>query len=362
MVCLNRWPRNGLVPLASFPDNRLYGGVSSRIVSIRDGCLNLTTGSPRLDLAHWAATLRRLGVGDFRDDPCRRFVYLFRVCREMPTPFVDIHCHLLPGIDDGATDEAVSLEMARMAVESGTQTIIATPHQLGSYGTNRGADIRRQVDLLQRRLTHANIPLTVLPGGDVRIEDGMMEKIASGEVLTLADRGRHVLLELPHELYFPLEPVLEQLRRRGLVGILSHPERNMGLLRQPTITASLVEAGCLMQVTAGSLVGAMGPAPQRMAEWMLSENLVHFVATDAHGIRSRRPRMKRAFERIWELAGKSIATQLCATNPAAVATGQPVAPFVRSKESGGWRRVLKQVTRPFRPADGRADTPRRRAA
>lgn len=280
----------------------------------------------------------------------------------MPTPFVDIHCHLLPGIDDGAADEAVSLAMARMAVESGTQTIIATPHQLGSYGANRGPEIRRRVDQLQRRLAHANIPLTVLPGGDVRIEDGMMEKIASGEVLTLADRGRHVLLELPHELYFPLEPVLEELRRRGLVGILSHPERNLGLLRQREITARLVEAGCLMQVTGGSFLGAMGPAPQRMAEWMLSENLIHFVATDAHGIRSRRPRMRRAFERLWELAGKSIATQLCAANPAAVATGQPVAPFARSSGSTGWRSIWKQVSRPFRPAPSFAEAPHRRAA
>ena len=173
--------------------------------------------------------------------------------------------------------------MARLAVNEGTKTIIATPHQLGSFGHNRGDEIRRLVAELQLRLDDEQVPLKVLPGADVRIEPGMIERIIDGGVLTLGDHSRHVLLELPHELYFPIQSVLDELARRKLVGVLSHPERNAGILRQPDVLAPLAAAGCLMQLMAGSLCGSFGPICQEFVEWMLEEGLVHFVASDGHG-------------------------------------------------------------------------------
>ncbi len=238
--------------------------------------------------------------------------------------FVDIHCHLLPGIDDGAASWDESLEMARMAADDGIRTVVVTPHQLGSYAQNDGATIRSLTAELQRRLTAAGISLNVLPGADVRIEEDLLAKLKSGDVLTLADRGLHVLLELPHEMYFPLEPLLERLRAAGMVGVLSHPERNEGLLADPRPIEPLIRQGCLMQITAGSLMGSFGPPPQQMAEWMLSKGLVHFVATDAHGVRSRRPLMSRAFHRVEKLIGREAAVEICCRNPALVAEGRPV--------------------------------------
>lgn len=256
--------------------------------------------------------------------------------------FVDIHCHLLPGIDDGASDWDDALVMARMAVEEGTSTIIATPHQLGNFGHNRGDDIRRRVQELQRRLDEADVPLRVLPGADVRIEADMVAGLKRGDVLTLGDHGCHVLLELPHELYLPLDSLLEDLSRKNMVGILSHPERNQGILRQPDVLLPLVEAGCLMQITGGSLSGSFGPDAQGLAEWMLSQGLVHFVATDAHGTRSRRPLMRRAFERICELVDDETAMELCGDNPARVAEARSVSPGRRAVRQaprrGWWRR------------------------
>jgi protein-tyrosine phosphatase len=252
----------------------------------------------------------------------------------MTVSFVDIHCHLLPGIDDGAKDWDESLAMARLAVEDGTATIIATPHQLGNYGGNDGDAIRRLVAELQQRFDAAQIPLRVLPGADVRIEPELVERLTRGDVLTLGDHRRHVLLELPHELYLPLEPLLEQLSRRKIVGILSHPERNQGILRQPEVLAPLVEGGCLLQITAGSLCGTFGPVCQQFSEWLLAEGMVHFVATDAHGPRSRRPLMQRAFERVVELSGEAAAIELCSRNPGCVAAGESV--------RGGRRAVRRQ--------------------
>ena len=259
----------------------------------------------------------------------------------MHAGFVDIHCHLLPGIDDGSADWETTLGMARMAVADGTKAIIVTPHQLGNFAQNRGDDIRAWTQQLQQVLDQHDIPLRVLPGGDVRIEDGMIEGLVSGAVMTLGDLRRHVLLELPHELYFPLEGVLASLRRHGMIGILSHPERNRGLLREPDLLPSLVEGGCLMQVTAGSLMGTFGPRSQELAEWMLEQGLVHFIATDAHGTKSRRPLLHRAFERVAELTDEATALDLCCHYPALVASGKTVPAGTRkTRRRGGWRNLF----------------------
>ena len=238
-------------------------------------------------------------------------------------------------MDDGAKDIATSLAMARMAVEDGIGTILVTPHQLGSYATNRGDIVRRRTAELTVMLARHAIRLTVLPGGDVRIEEDLVQRIAAGDVLTLGDHGRHVLLELPHELYVPLEPNLDRLAAAGVVGILSHPERNVGILHQPTLLGPLVDRGCLMQVTAGSLTGSFGGASRRLAEWMLSEGLVHFLATDAHALQARRPRLRPAFERAAACVDMETAIDLCCRNPVAIAAGHDIAAGRRDKRGTG---------------------------
>lgn len=258
--------------------------------------------------------------------------------------FVDIHCHLAPGIDDGAKSWEDTLEMARLAVSEGIGTIICTPHQCGNFSHNTGDSIRKLVADVQKRLEENAIPLTVLPGADVRIELGLVAMLRRGEVLTLADRGRHVLLELPHEVYVPLDRLLEELGSAKITGILSHPERNEGILARPALVPPLVDSGCLMQVTAGSLLGAFGPLSQELAETLVQQGLVHFISTDAHGPKSRRPLLRQAFDRCVQLAGEPAATLMCSTNPAEVAAGRSVTGgripvSTRSKASsalGGW--------------------------
>jgi protein-tyrosine phosphatase len=252
-------------------------------------------------------------------------------------PFVDIHCHLVPDIDDGAKTWEESLAMARMAVADGIETIVVTPHQLGAYGQNTGDIIRARTRQLQQFLHDNDVPLRLLPGGDVRIEAEMIARLCTGEVMTLADRRKHVLLELPHELYFPLEGVLDDLSAIGMAGILSHPERNQGILKNRELLEPLVDKGCLMQITAGSLMGTFGPHCQQFCEWMLQRGLVHFVATDAHSPKSRRPLMSRAFERVAELTDWSSALEFCCRNPAAVAAGKEVISGRRTvKKKAGW--------------------------
>lgn len=252
-----------------------------------------------------------------------------------PEPFVDIHCHLLPGIDDGASDWDTSLAMSEMAVEDGIRTIVVTPHQLGNYTENRGDAIRALTAELQQRLEQAGTALSVLPGGDVRIEPEMIDGLKSGEILTLGDHRRHVLLELPHELYFPLDGLLKELHSLGMVGILSHPERNMGILGQLKIVERLVEQGCLMQVTADSMTGSFGSAIKTFSDKLIQRGLVHFVSSDAHGLDSRRPILGDAFQRVLQLAGWQFAVEACCRFPAAVAAGRNVPQGRRPVEKRG---------------------------
>ena len=245
-----------------------------------------------------------------------------RVNMERDTGFIDIHAHLIPGLDDGAESWDESLAMGRMAVDDGLHSIIVTPHQLGAY-RNHADTIRQQTELLQQRLLSARIDLRVFPGGDVRIEPDLIQRLEAGEVMSLAG-GPYVLLELPHELYFPLEPVLQQLRRAGYRGVLSHPERNQGILADPSVLAGLVDAGCVMQVTAGSLLGTFGPASRELGEMMVRQRLCHVVASDAHGVKRRRPLLSRAFRHVASMTDWATAEALFCQHPAQILSGEEI--------------------------------------
>ena len=249
---------------------------------------------------------------------------------ERPPDFVDIHCHLLPDLDDGARGWEETLAMAELAAADGISAIVATPHQLGNYAANHGDEIRACVGRLQSLLDERGIPLRVLPGADARIEPGMIAKVQSGEVLTLADRGRHVLVELPHEVYLPLERLLANLQAAGLSGILSHPERNAGIMARPKVVKSLVDRGCLIQVTAAALIGGFGSRARQVAESLVKQGLVHFVGSDAHSARSRPPLLSQAFHRVAEIAGRDVAVELFCRNPAAVVSGREIVPGARN--------------------------------
>lgn len=243
---------------------------------------------------------------------------------DVPEPFVDVHCHLLPGLDDGARGWDEALEMARLAAADGIRLVVATPHQLGRFRGNTAAVVRQRVRQLQAQFDRQDIAVRVLPGADVRVEHDLVERLRADDVLTLGDHGRHVLLELPHELYLPLESLLQELAAFGIVGILSHPERNGGIQEDPAIVARLVAAGCLMQLTADSLLGAFGRRSQVLSEQLLQQGLSHFVSSDAHGARKRLPVLRRAYDRVRGLVGEPTAIELFCRNPGHVAAGRDV--------------------------------------
>jgi protein-tyrosine phosphatase len=261
--------------------------------------------------------------------------------QNLPT---DIHCHLLPGLDDGPSDWDESLDMARMAADDGIAAVVATPHQLGASAGVSAEAVRAATVRMQELLDERAIPLRVLCGAEARIEPDLVAKIRGGRVLTLADRGRHVLLELPHDICFPLDRLLAELRVAGLVGILSHPERNRGILSRPDAARELVNRGMLMQITAGSLTGDFGPPAQGLAQWLVKQRLVHFVASDAHDTKVRMPLLRCARQRIAKLAGEEMAYIVCCENPTRVAEGQHISQIdgrAKPAAAGGWLRGKK---------------------
>lgn len=248
------------------------------------------------------------------------------------SPLIDIHCHLLPDLDDGAASWGESLLMAQIAAADGIRKIVVTPRQLGSHSHNHGDCIRQRTEQLRVQLQEQGLDLEIYPGAEVWLESGVARQVASGEVLTLGDHSKHLLVELPHVADEQTDRLLDELLSDGITPILAHPERHPLITSQPHLLEQRVERGCLVQITAGSLMGLYGPDSQSFAEWLLTEDLVHFVASGAHGARSRRPLLQRAFARTAEQVGMERAHRLFCRHPGLVVDGADVQPFrVRRK-------------------------------
>jgi protein-tyrosine phosphatase len=217
---------------------------------------------------------------------------------------IDLHCHVLPGIDDGPETIEDSLALARASVAAGVRTIVATPHVSAHY-PNRPETIRGLVDQLNERLVAEGVELEILAGAEIamtavaEIEDSQLERLRLGG-------GEWILLEPPFSSVAPaLEMIVGDLKRRGNRILLAHPERCPAIHRDPRMLRSLVAGGVLTSITAGSLVGRFGSTVRRFAMQLVQDELVHNVASDAHGLGGRAPGIRDELEQagLGELTG-----------------------------------------------------------
>jgi len=258
-----------------------------------------------------------------------------RLARFRVSECVDVHCHCLPGLDDGPATMEQALDLCRALVDDGVTTVIATPHQLGRFdGQVASDDIRKAVDDLGKALAAEGVPLSVVPGADVRVDERIPSLLRGDRILTLADDGRYLLLELPHEAFLDVRPLLEELVSRGITPILSHPERNRFLLQRPEIALSWAERGALLQVTAAGLLGDFGPAAERASWQWLRLGAVALVASDAHDTDGRRPRVSDAIDAIARRLGTPAAFRLCMLNPVRVLAGKGIPAFSGTRRPG----------------------------
>lgn len=231
---------------------------------------------------------------------------------------IDLHCHILPGIDDGAHDLAMSLDMARLFVDQGVSHVACTPHILPGLYHNTGPQIRQAVLALQSALAQSDIPLTLVTGADNHVTPDFVAGLRSGHLLTIADT-RYVLVEPPHHVAPPqLDVMFFNLLVAGYVPILTHPERLTWIEQRYDLMRQLASRGVWMQITAGSLVGRFGRRARYWAERMVDEGLVHLLATDAHDPVRRPPELAEGRRRVALRVGEREADHMVMTRPAAI--------------------------------------------
>jgi protein-tyrosine phosphatase len=208
-----------------------------------------------------------------------------------------------------------ALKLCRALVVEGIATVVATPHQLGRYdGRNDGSQVRDAVDVLTVALAEHSIPLEVLGGGEVRIDERIPAMLRGGQVLTLAG-GDYLLLELPESGYLDPLPLIRFLGRGGITAIIAHVERYREVQKRLEIVNPWIEAGAALQINAGSLTGNFGRDAERTSWHLIDQEFRLLVATDAHDIRARPPQLSHAAELIERRFGVDTAVRTCIENP-----------------------------------------------
>lgn len=261
------------------------------------------------------------------------------------TEMIDLHAHILPRLDDGAEDLEESVEMCRTSYRDGVRTIVATPHILpGVYKNNRSTILAKTRELNEvvkkfgvesseygvknpdPRTQPLNDPtdaFKILPGADVHFSPNLLQLCENGEILTVNDDGRYLMVEFDFmSLPYQGEQVLFQLISHGITPVITHPERNFEIARNPNRYYQMVHMGCLGQVTAMSLTGEFGPEVKRVAERLLAHRLIHFIASDTHSLRERPPVLSRAVREAEKKVGGEEAQKMVTDYPRALLEGR----------------------------------------
>ncbi|WP_263409827.1 tyrosine-protein phosphatase [Terriglobus tenax] len=239
---------------------------------------------------------------------------------------IDLHHHLLYGLDDGARTLEDSLNMARMAMQDGITHIVCTPHANHRYPFNPEINTARLKEIEQEleRSGHGG-KMTFGLGCDFHMTFDNIEDARQNPTKYSINGNGYLLVELPDEgIPVGLTETFYQLQIAGLTPILTHPERNATLQRNPDRMKNWIRGGMLVQVTAGSVIGRFGRIAQHMANRLLADNWVHVIATDAHNTTSRPPAMQQAGTVIAEMYGAETARRLCIDNPGRIFYGKPL--------------------------------------
>jgi len=251
---------------------------------------------------------------------------------------IDLHAHVLPGLDDGARTLDESAEILALAAREGVTAVAATPHVRHDFPT-RPEEMEQGVASVRSELDARGIALTLLPGGELDYEELAGRTTEELSRFALAGNARYLLVEFPYvgwPLRLPSE--IERLLAAGIVPVLAHPERNSAVAERPPMLASMVEAGALVQLTASSVTGAFGRRVRRVAEELLDAGLAHLIATDVHAPALGRAGLAAAAV---TLSDESVSRWLVQDVPAAIVNDTPV-PARPSRSARRRRRSLRR--------------------
>jgi len=259
---------------------------------------------------------------------------------------IDIHAHILAGMDDGPADLEESLAMCRVAVEDGIEVLAATPHSWNGQFTNYPAQILEKVQGLNAELKTLGLDLEILPGMEIRVVPHFGDLYSQGEILAL-NQGKYFLVEF-HPFSAPpaFHALIGHLWSLGYGVILGHPEKNLAIQRNPQYVAALLAHfrswEVLIQVSADSLTGEAGPDEARAARTLLKQGLAHIIASDAHGALKRSPRLSLAVRAAEEMVEPEWVRKMVWDVPLAVLRGAPFPDVWAPQVQSGWRRFTRK--------------------
>ncbi|WP_066291948.1 tyrosine-protein phosphatase [Bacillus sp. FJAT-29937] len=218
---------------------------------------------------------------------------------------IDIHCHILPGIDDGARDLIESIGMAKHAASKGITAIFATPHHKNSRYYNKANRILAKVNKLNSILKRKEIPVKIFPGQEPRIYGELLNDYKAGKILTLNNKHKYLLIELPNS-HVPAyaEKLFFDIQMEGIIPIIVHPERNVQIRESPNLLHQLVKNGAATQITASSLIGKSGKQLRKFSLQLIKHNLTHFIASDSHRLSRNAFKLVEAYDVLNEELGK----------------------------------------------------------
>ena len=238
---------------------------------------------------------------------------------------IDLHCHLLHGVDDGPNTLGESLELCQIAVADGITHAIATPHIHPGRWENTRASVREVCIDLQHALDNHDIPLQLSFAAEVRLTDRIPDQIARDEIPFYGevDGYKIMLLEFPHGHVVPgSQKLVAWLLAQGIRPMIAHPERNRQIMKDASMLQPFIDSGCWLQVTAGSVTGHFGERSHSVAHQLLESDQVKVLASDGHNARARPPVLSQAFNEIVQKYGKERAQRLLLDTPGAIVAGQ----------------------------------------
>ncbi|AQA16890.1 capsular biosynthesis protein [Halioglobus japonicus] len=257
---------------------------------------------------------------------------------------IDLHCHMLPGIDDGARDLESALRMAELAVADGITMTACTPHIYPGLFENTHAGIREAVASFREELKKANIPLELTYGADIQVVPDLVRGLQDGTLPSL-NSSRYFLFEPPHHVPLPrMADLIHNALLAGYVPVITHPERLTYIESDFDKFVGVARAGAWIQLTGGSLLGRFGPRVKKIAERFLEEGYTHLLASDGHNLKNRTPELREARDAAALIVGEEEADRLVQGRPAAIiantAPGEVPLPWGLDPEG----------TRPFNPS------------
>ena len=256
---------------------------------------------------------------------------------------IDLHCHILPGLDDGPKSVDLAIEMAGIAQSDGIRKIVATPHLFkGAFGCEDLGVIEQKRAELEGRLIEKGVSVEILAGAEVHLSHNLIPEIKEHRHYLVLNGSSYMFLEFPSDHVFSgVRDLFFELMTEGVVPIVAHPERNTVFQQSPRLLYELVQMGALAQANSGSLLGDFGSRAQSSVFDLLASNLIHFISSDAHNTHSKAPRLSAARDKAAAVLGETRANALVEDNPRAVLEDREVPFFPEPIDPGAREKTLK---------------------